>query len=207
MAEAGSITRYDAGSYVFHEGEQRPARLSVLLSGRLQMSKLASSGKETIMRLIHPGEMFGSLGLFGETTLPASALVVEDAKVFTMERDRLLEVIRESPELALSLLQALSDRLRETQNRLHAMASERAPNRLAQVLVQQARREGTPEGQELQEKLSYKMLAQMCGITYEETVRIMRGWIEAGILSYHRGGSIAMLNLARLDEIATGQAG
>lgn len=204
LVVAGRTSRHAQGAYVFHEGERRPPGLNVLLTGCLQISKLASSGKETIMRLIRPGEMFGSLVLFGEPVMPATALVLEEAQVFSIERDRFLALTKDRPELALVIMQSLCERLLDTQNRLHAMASERAPNRLAQVLVQEARREGIGGGVELQERLSYKQLAQMCGITYEETVRIMRGWVEAGYLTYQRGGRITLLDFARLSQLAAG---
>ena len=103
-------------------------------------------------------------------------------------------MLAEDPKLALRLLHVLSERLRETHEQLHAIASERARTRLARLILRHAPSDA---------KLSHQVLSRMAGITYEESVRILRGWSEAGLLRYERGGEITVLDapcLARLGE-------
>jgi CRP-like cAMP-binding protein len=122
--------------------------------------------------------------------------------VFSLPRPAFLDLIRHDPEWAMYLMQIQAERLRELQDRLHGVASERAPCRLAGILRSQAMRDGAwPKGS-LTTPLSYAMLAQMGGITYEETVRIMRGWVKAGWLAYRRGGRIDVIDGGTLADLA-----
>jgi CRP-like cAMP-binding protein len=198
----GSVRTYAAGEHVFHEGEERPPALYILLSGSMHVSKVAASGKETIIRIVRPGEIFGSVVLFGKPAMPATATIDEAATVFSLPRSAFLDLIRQDPEWAMYLMHTLADRMRELQDRLHGVASERAPSRLAGILRHQAQRDGVwPQGS-LTTPLSYAMLAQMGGITYEETVRIVRGWVRAGWLAYRRGGHVDVLDGVALAQVA-----
>lgn len=198
----GSVRRFAAGERVFHEGEERPPALYILLSGAMHVSKMTATGKETVIRIVRPGDIFGSVVLFGKAMMPATATIDEAAVVFSLPRPAFLELIRQDPEWAMFLMQTQADRLRELQDRLHGVASERAPCRLAAILRAQAQRDGVWPTGKLKTPLGYALLAQMGGITYEETVRIVRGWAKAGWLAYRRGGHIDLLDGNALSAVA-----
>jgi CRP-like cAMP-binding protein len=200
--EQGSVRSYAVGEHVFREGEERPQALYILLSGSMHVSKTAASGKETILRIVRPGEIFGSVVLFGKPAVSVTVTIDEPAVVFSLPRPAFLDLIRQDPEWAMYLMQTLAERLRELQDRLHGVASERAPSRLAGILRQQAQRDGVWPRGALTTPLSYATLAQMGGITYEETVRIVRGWVKAGWLAYRRGGHVDLLDGKSLAELA-----
>lgn len=194
IEQQGSVRSFEAGDCVFHEGDERPPALYILLSGSMHVSRAAATGKETVIRIVRPGEIFGSVVLFGNPKMPATARIDEPALVFSLPRAAFLDLIRQDPEWAMFLMQTQADRLRELQGRLHGVASERAPCRLAGILRDQAQRDGVwPKGA-LKTPLGYALLAQMGGITYEETVRIIRGWAKAGWLAYRRGGHIDLID-------------
>lgn len=61
----------------------------------------------------------------------------------------------------------------------------------------------TEQGLQLRSRLSYYQIARSIGITYEECIRLFKQ-IQS-VLSYHRGGTILVLDPERLDEIAQGR--
>jgi CRP-like cAMP-binding protein len=200
------VAHYGRAEYIFHEGQERGPGLYMLVDGCVRISKVASSGKETVIRVIRPGEIFAAVALFSDCSImPATASALEDATVLEVERPTLLALVAEHPEWAFSLLGFMSGRMRYLQSRLHAMVSERAPNRLAQIIVDHAATVGVDDDGLVRQCLTYKLLSELAGITYEETVRIMRGWATSGYLAYGRHGRIRLLEPRQLEALAVGQ--
>jgi CRP-like cAMP-binding protein len=123
-----------------------------------------------------------------------------------IERTALLTLIQNTPEVALLLIAALTERLQLLHQAVHGLVSERAIVRLAQYIQQAAIAEGTDvteQGVLLRSRLPYYQIARSIGITYEECVRLFKQ-IQA-IVTYHRGGKILVLDQVKLDAIAQGE--
>ena len=95
------IRDYQRDEIVTHEGDRLIPQLHALSTGMLEIKKTAANGKETLMRLIPPGEIFAAPAIFGDGISPATVVAQVDSQVLTVEREALLEVIRHSPEVAL----------------------------------------------------------------------------------------------------------
>ncbi|NEP80862.1 MAG: Crp/Fnr family transcriptional regulator [Okeania sp. SIO3B3] len=202
LAAQSRVTQYAVNQVVFYEGDQLPACLHLLISGRLSITRIAESGKETILRVLTAGEIFAAPAMFGDCKAPATATAVEAIAVLTLKREALLTGFSQNPELALQLLVVLNHRLQQLQNRLHGLVSERAIVRLVNYLEYMAAEGGTqtvPEGQRLQLPLTYYQMARSIGITYEECVRLFRQLQPA--VTYKRGGIITILDRQQLTAI------
>lgn len=200
------IKRYSRGEIILHEGDHLPAQLFAVLSGRIEVKKTASTGKETILRSLPPGELFAAPALFGNSIAPATVIAEQDCQILTVERAALLEMIRNTPELALQIIAVLNERLQHLHQVVHGLASERAIIRLAQFIQNAATTEGadaTEQGLELRSRLPYYQIARSIGITYEECVRLFKQ-IQTVVI-YHRGGRVLVLDQEKLDAIAQGE--
>jgi CRP-like cAMP-binding protein len=76
LADFSHVRSYLADEVIFHEGDLLPACLHVLMSGRLRMTKIAASGKETILRILPAGEIFAAPALFGNGQAPATVAAI-----------------------------------------------------------------------------------------------------------------------------------
>ncbi|WP_228054308.1 cyclic nucleotide-binding domain-containing protein [Nodosilinea sp. LEGE 07298] len=85
LATASRLTDYEANAVVFREGDALPPCLHVLVSGQLRVAKVATSGKESILRLLPPGEVFAAPSLFGNGCAPATVVAIASATVLTLE--------------------------------------------------------------------------------------------------------------------------
>lgn len=200
-----SARSYLQEEVILHEGDPLPAVLFAVLSGRIQIKKIAVSGKETILRTLPSGEIFAAPSLFGDGIAPATVIAEQDSQILTIKRVALMEMIRDAPELALQIIVVLTERLQNVHNTLHNIASERAIVRLARLIQTSVLQEGTlptVEGVYLQSRLPYYQIARSIGITYEECVRLFKQ-IQP-IVSYHRGGKIRLLDQAKLNALAQG---
>ncbi|HEY9726370.1 MAG TPA: Crp/Fnr family transcriptional regulator [Chroococcales cyanobacterium] len=205
LQPATRVQNYQPGEIVMQEGDCLPAKLYVLLKGALRVTKTAATGKETILRTLLSGEIFAAPALFGDGIAPATVTAESYSQILTIEREALIEAIRQTPEIALRILSVFNQRLQQLHDTVHGLVSERAIVRLAQFIQYFAAQYGTessPNGQRLNVKLSYYQIARSIGITYEECVRLFRS-IQS-VVSYSRGGKITLLDPKALDAIASG---
>lgn len=199
-----SVQSYQAGETVTYEGDRLPPRLYALVSGLLRVTKIATSGKETILRTLASGDIFAAPALFGNGIAPATVIAERESLVLKVDRDALLAAIQANPEIALKMMAVFNQRLQQLHETVHGLISERAIVRLTRFLQAAAAEPGTHvKGQAcLRLPLSYYEIARSIGITYEECVRLFKQ-LDA-IASYSRGGKITLLDWAALEEISAG---
>ncbi|MEH1970235.1 Crp/Fnr family transcriptional regulator [Nostoc sp.] len=199
------VQRHSKGEIILHEGDVLPAKLHAVVSGSIQVTKTATTGKETILRALAAGEIFAAPALLGNGISPATVTAESDCEILTVERDALLKVIQENPEIALRMLMVFNSRIQQLHETVHGLVSERAIVRLARLIQYFAAESGTEsssQGEYLKVKLSYYRMARSSGITYEECVRLIKSL--KSVIAYRRGGNITILNAAELNAIASG---
>lgn len=170
------VHNYQIQEIIFHEGDSLPTKLYALASGRIQIKKTAATGKETILRILYTGDIFALHVLIGDGIAPATVVCEQDCEILTIERNALLEAIRQTPEIALQIMTVLNQRLQLLHNTIHGLVSERAIVRLARFIQCAMLQYGTDiskDGQILKVSLPYYIISRSIGITYEECVRLI----------------------------------
>ena len=202
LTEYCQLNQYSTNAVVFSEGDNLPACLHVLISGRLCISRIAPSGKETILRVLPAGEIFAAPALFGDGKAPATATAIEPAVVLTLKRQALLEAFSQTPELALHMLAILNQRLQQLHTRMHGLISERAVVRLINFLEYTVNNVGgipIAGGEQIKSHLTYYQIARSIGITYEECVRLFKQL--RPVVTYRRGGRITIVDRQQLSDL------
>ncbi|MDJ0901828.1 MAG: Crp/Fnr family transcriptional regulator [Xenococcus sp. MO_188.B8] len=196
------IREYQKDEIVMQEGDRIPQQLHALISGRLEIKKTATNGKETVVRLIPPGELFAAPAIFGNGISPATVICQVESQVLTIDREALLTAISHAPEISLRILEVFNQRLQQLHSTVHGLISERAMVRLVRLIQYYRERDGadsTPEGDRLNIKLPYYQIARSIGITYEECVRLFKKL--KGIVVYKRGGTIIIQDWSELEAV------
>ncbi|PSO87447.1 MAG: cyclic nucleotide-binding protein [Cyanobacteria bacterium SW_10_48_33] len=197
------LRRFQKDEMVMIEGDILPASLFALIEGKLQIQKTATTGKETVVRMIRSGEMFAAPAMFGDRVAPATVVSHTVSVVVRIDQAAILEAIRETPDMALRILETFNQRLQHLHETVHGLISERAIARLARLILYHAREEGTTkqqQGEVLNVQLSYYQMARMIGITYEEGIRLLKK-MEAAV-TYRRGGTIIFHDWELLESFA-----
>lgn len=205
LQEHTAIRTYRQGEVVMYEGDRIPEKLYTLLSGSLRVAKTAAAGKETILRTLFQGDIFAAPALLGNPVAPATVTAETDVQVLTTKREFLLAAIRQNPEIALRILAVFNQRLQQLHETVHGLVSERAIVRLARFIHYFGIEQNTKIVDNsvcLEKRFSYYQIARSIGITYEECVRLFKKL--KPILSYRRGGKIAVLDWEKLGAIASG---
>ncbi|MCC6933678.1 MAG: Crp/Fnr family transcriptional regulator [Deltaproteobacteria bacterium] len=79
---------------MFFEGEQG-AFFCLLINGVVQISKMAPDGREIVIKIIQPGEMFGEVILFELNTYPVTATALADSELCIIPKDKFMALLDE----------------------------------------------------------------------------------------------------------------
>ena len=197
-----SPVRLARGHAIFHEGEPGD-RLYVIGSGKVKLGRRSNDGRENLLAILGPGEMFGELSLFDPGPRTATASAVSDAVLHELGHDELIRWLETHPAVAQHLLHALARRLRRTNEALADLVFSDVPGRVAKALLDLSRRFGqtVDDGLRVAHDLTQEELAQLVGASRETVNKALadfaaRGWVR------REGRAIVLLDLNRLERRA-----
>ena len=170
---------------VFAEGE--PAdRLYIIISGKVKIGRRSPDGREHLLAIMGPPEMFGELSVFDNGPRTASATTLTELCAVSLDRDTLRGWMVDRPEVAEQLLRVLARRLRRADNKVTEQIFIDVPGRVAKQLLLLAQQFGTREGDGLRvaHDLTQEEIAQLVGSSREATNQALgtfadRGWIQS----------------------------
>lgn len=101
------------GAVVFSEGDP-PDALYIIAKGGVQVSKHTRSGKEVTLAHRGQGDVFGEMGIIEEQPRMATVTTTEPSKLLVLPRKDFQSLLEEHPRISFSMLQVLSQRVRES---------------------------------------------------------------------------------------------
>jgi CRP-like cAMP-binding protein len=113
VAQAMETENYLAGERIFDINENGD-HMYVIQSGSIGISLNDDPNVKDFVAELDAGECFGEMNLLDNLPRSATAHVLQDAEVLTLDTNRLHSLIIRYPELALGMLKGLSMRLRDT---------------------------------------------------------------------------------------------
>jgi CRP-like cAMP-binding protein len=168
---------------LFHEGDPGD-RLYVVIDGKIKLTRAAADGRENLLSVLGPGEMFGELSLFDPGPRNATGTAVADTVLVGLGNDDLDAWLRGRPDVARQLLRALARRLRRTNEALADLVFSDVPGRVAKALLDLSERFGRPteDGLRVSHDLTQEELAQLVGASRETVNKALadfasRGWL------------------------------
>ena len=172
------------GSVLFAEGDEGD-QLYVIAEGKLKLGTSSGDGRENLLSILGPGEMFGELSLFDPGPRTSTATAVTDAKLLSLGQEKLLPWLAENPKVALQLLARLAQRLRRTNEAVGDLVFSDVPGRVAKALIDLGERFGkkTDDGLFVHHDLTQEELAQLVGASRETVNKALadfvgRNWLK-----------------------------
>jgi CRP-like cAMP-binding protein len=161
-----------------------PRAVYLVLSGgvkELRASKEGEGGREVIVALHAPGELFGELAMINEEPLSTSFVALTQTQLVELSRDRWLELLH-NPAVLRMLNRRQAKRLADAQRFIVMLARYTTEARLKSALLLLAERWGKrgAEGTTIGIELTHRTLADLAGASREKVTRAL------GILS-HKG--------------------
>jgi CRP/FNR family cyclic AMP-dependent transcriptional regulator len=160
--------------------EEMASSLFLVASGRVQLYRTTRDGRRFVIATLGPGSVFGEDSILGGQGPDTQAVALEQCTIWTMPRQRALEISSTDAMFGFGLMQAMGHRVMEAENRLEQMAYSTIASRLAALLLELG-----GEDPNNVVRATHQELADMLG-TWRETVSKTlqefrrRGWIASG---------------------------
>lgn len=190
-----SMVRLPAGSQIFDEGD--PARSIYLVhKGMVKIYKLNPRGQEQILAVVPPGQTFAEAAVFMGGKYPASTQCLEDSELISVEREALLRLMKNDPEVALRMMAGMAMKLRRLVSLVEDLTLRDARARLARYLASLV---DIPSGAcVVKMPTQQNVLARLLGLTSETLSRTLKTLREEGVLGAHKGRQLEVLDVAAL---------
>jgi CRP-like cAMP-binding protein len=182
------ITMYRKGEVVY--GPDSPSKsIHLLVTGRMEISQRGEDGREVLLEIVLPEELFGESAFVASPRLEQARAVV-DATVMAWAVSDMEDLLTRRPRLAVALLQILSQRNAELIRRIESLSFDTVEKRLARSLIRLSERLGSPEsdGCVRMIPLTHTMLSRYVGASREIVTHHMNGFRRRGLVNYSRAG-------------------
>jgi len=117
VAQAMEKQQYFAGDCIFEIGDQGD-HLYIIVSGKVGISLDSKSSDKSYIATLSPGDCFGEMNLLDDLPRSATAEVIEDTTLLSLEKTRLRGLIQSYPDMSIGMLRSLSLRLRDANQKL-----------------------------------------------------------------------------------------
>ena len=178
-----NLVKLRKGQSLFKEGDDGD-HLFVVSSGKVKLGTKSVDGRENLLMILGPGDMFGELSLFDSGPRTATATAVTDSKLLALGQDKVIPWVKEHPEVSLQLLARLASRLRRTNEVVGDLVFSDVPGRVAKALIDLGVKFGEKrsEGLFVNHDLTQEELAQLVGASRETVNKALadfaqRGWL------------------------------
>lgn len=198
VAEIVQDRRYAKGELIFSDGDTADG-FYVVADGRVKIYKLSSEGKEQILHIFGPGELFGEVPVFSGKVFPANAQAIAKSRLLFIPRTAFIDLITAHPSLALNMLAVLSRRLRQFTVQIENLSLKEVPGRLAAYLIYLTEEQSDAESVTL--PISKGQLASLLGTIPETLSRIFARMSQDELIRVE-GPTIHLLDRRRIEELA-----
>ena len=188
VAQVAVPRSFDRGEVIFREGDPGDT-CYVVRSGSVSIRREHMDGRTLALAELRPGAIFGELSMFGRETRSATAEALEPTALVAILSGDFQRVIRSSPDIALTMLEALADRVRRANERLLQQSFQTVAGRVASALLTQViarQAEGAPERRVLIRSTQAE-IAQLAGTSRESASRFLATLEREGVVELGRG--------------------
>jgi CRP-like cAMP-binding protein len=162
---------------LFREGEPGEA-MFLLVRGRISLQKLSPEGRETVIKVIKPGEVFAEVILFEKKFYPVTAVTLTEILVFKILRRDLLDLLRQE-DFRNDFIAMLLRKQRYLADKIQQLTSQDVEQRLRAFLLEQY-----GEREQIRAEINKKQLAAAIGTTPETLSRLLQDLKRRGALTW-----------------------
>ena len=156
------------GELLYMQGDPRRS-LHQLKSGRIKLSRISVDGKEFILDLVAPGEIFGEMTLLEDEPRDTMAVALEDSQVLAISVAKIEALLQRRPELIWKVAKLIGRRRKRFESRMASLLFKKVPSRLASVLLELGEEHGTSDsrGMLLPIQLNQQEIGNLIGASRE----------------------------------------
>jgi CRP/FNR family transcriptional regulator len=196
LAGISLVKKYPKGSFVFSLG-QKATGFYLLAQGQIQIFIADPNGRERVIKIVQPGEVFGEAAIFQSGGYPANALALSPALALFWPQRELKALLRSNADLSLAIIGVLAHKLGHFAN-LTRLSLKEVLAKVAEYLL------GLPhEAGQLQALPSKSVMALAIGVTAESFSRALGQLKKARLIA--ENPQLTILNRSGLTIVASGE--
>lgn len=178
IAAAGAVQSRQRGVVLFEEGAE-PGEFYLVLSGRVAIAQESDDGRESLLAVLGPGELFGEMGFLDGYNRSAQARALEESTVLMVPYTELRLLYENNPAALWSAVQLLARRLRTMDRALSDTVFLDVMGRTAKRLLGMA-----GDRDEFEMPLTQEELASMVGASRERVNKAIHAFVRLGWITH-----------------------
>lgn len=186
LAADATVSEVKRGTPIYRQGD--PANYVYFLQAGVVKIETVIARRENILVYLHAGDVFGVMAIVDDGPRNHVARVHEDAVICAISRDRMVALIRQTPELGYRMAKLIGLKLRRLRMRVEDLLCKSAPERVAHTLLDLARDHGVADadGVVIPLRLTQRDLASLVGLTRETINVVFQGLKRDGLVESDR---------------------
>jgi CRP/FNR family cyclic AMP-dependent transcriptional regulator len=175
---------FRAGEVIFHR-EDPGQVLYIIKDGKVKMCIISPDGQEISLAVLGKGEYFGEFALLDGLPRSTDAVALEKVECYTLQRSDFLNAIFKNPKIAILVLEALTKRLRNTDQMVEDLIFLDVYGRVAKKLLELADAHGikVDDGIRIDVRLTQQELASMVGASRESVNKVLGYFTDKDFIS------------------------
>jgi CRP-like cAMP-binding protein len=176
LVSRAHIRRFAAGETIFLMGSPGSSMMAVL-SGQVRISISSPEGKELLLAILNPGEVFGEIALLDGKERSADAKAMTACALAVLERREVVAFLERNPGTWPRIVEVLCERFRENTQHAAEVSLMQLPARLAKALLRM-----DSEHKSGGKPLSQRELGNMVGAARESVNKCLNEWQRRGVI-------------------------
>lgn len=163
-------------------------KIYFLKEGKVKLSRYGDDGREIIVALLGPGEIFGELAISGQQGRDETAEATEDSVICIMNVKEMEMMMEKNPRFNLSITKLMGLRLQRVKSSLASLIFKSSEQRICSFIYDSAKEYGrqTAEGMELSLKLKHEDIAKLTATARPTVSAVFSDLEKKGIIVYNR---------------------
>lgn len=192
LRERGTVRRFAGGAALFHE-HTVPSSVSILIDGRVKLTRVTADGRDVLLAIRGPGDVLGEQSAIDGEPRSATAVALEPVEALNLTAADFISFVARTPSAATYMMRLLSARLRDADDKRVGFAAQDTLGRVAARLVELGERygaehsdgDGDPTGLRIDLAITQEDLAAWTGTSREGVSRALQtlrslNWVETG---------------------------
>ena len=192
LRERGTVRRFAVGAALFHE-QTVPSSVSILLDGRVKLTRVTAEGRDVLLAIRGPGDVLGEQSAIDGEPRSATAVALEPVEALNLSAADFISFVARTPSAATYMMRLLSARLRDADDKRVGFAAQDTLGRVAARLVELGERYGAEQSDGDGDATSLRIdlaitqedLAAWTGTSREGVSRALQtlrslNWVETG---------------------------
>ena len=199
VSDATTMKVEKKGKYIYFP--QEPSQVIFFLkAGRVKIGSYSDDGKEIIKTIVHPGEVFGEMGIVGQENRKDFAMAMDDeVRICAITVEEIKEMMSQIPHLSFAVTKVIGERLIKVERKLESMVFKDVRTRLLEFLKDTASDHGKQIGHEvlIQHNLTHQDIANLIA-TSRQTVTTILNDLKEQDLIYMERNKVLIRDLSKL---------